>query len=385
MFYSNPPWINTGYGGDMRNICPRLMPYHKVAIHCNCNLMRIRNWNGIDCFPDEATVSLFGDFWEQSYMSLVSNFKAWRADIAILHYDTGVMANKLIDSEIPYLAYVPIDSDPPSPDLIHSLKGAKRIISICNWQKKLLKEEYDMESVVIPNGVDLKIFYPPANEEAKRECRRMFDIPDDKFVFLAVGANRDIRKGFAEMMQAYSMFIHNNKDAEKNSIFYLQTNMEGAPGAYNLHRLAKLFGIEDNVMFTDQEEIEGISDGDMGNLYRSGDVFVNCAQGEGFGKCIAEAEACGLPAIVTDFTAMPELVEGHGFRVKVAATQCQNLSLGFRAIPDIYGIKGGMTYYFFRPDELKRDGLASSRFIRENYNWDELNALWLKVLEEFNA
>ncbi len=52
----------------------------------------------------------------------------------------------------------------------------------------------------------------------------------------------------------------------------------------------------------------------MADLYSSFDVLMNPAMGEGFGLPVLEAQACGVPAIVTDFTAMSEVC-GAGWKV----------------------------------------------------------------------
>src|SRR5690606_36580578 len=45
-------------------------------------------------------------------------------------------------------------------------------------------------------------------------------------------------------------------------------------------------------------------------------VLLHATRGEGFGLTIIEAQACGCPVIVTDFSAMPELVtDGLGWKV----------------------------------------------------------------------
>jgi glycosyltransferase involved in cell wall biosynthesis len=62
------------------------------------------------------------------------------------------------------------------------------------------------------------------------------------------------------------------------------------------------------------------------------DVLLNPAMGEGFGITVLEAQACGVPAIVTDFTAMREVC-GAGWHVK---HQPYWTGLGsWQAIPDV--------------------------------------------------
>jgi glycosyltransferase involved in cell wall biosynthesis len=53
----------------------------------------------------------------------------------------------------------------------------------------------------------------------------------------------------------------------------------------------------------------------MAAIYSSFDVLLAASAGEGFGIPVIEAQACGVPVIVSDFSAQPELV-GAGWVVK---------------------------------------------------------------------
>jgi len=50
-----------------------------------------------------------------------------------------------------------------------------------------------------------------------------------------------------------------------------------------------------------------VSDGQMATIYSALDVHLLASSGEGFGIPIIEAQACGCPVIVGDWTSMPEL------------------------------------------------------------------------------
>lgn len=55
----------------------------------------------------------------------------------------------------------------------------------------------------------------------------------------------------------------------------------------------------------------------MANYYRNADVYVHLSRADTFGKVIAEALACGTPAIVYNSTACPEIVsDGCGYVVE---------------------------------------------------------------------
>src|SRR5262249_25290896 len=53
---------------------------------------------------------------------------------------------------------------------------------------------------------------------------------------------------------------------------------------------------------------------DMAKIYNALDVLLNPSMCEGFGIPVLEAHACGVPAIVTDYTAMPQVC-GAGWHV----------------------------------------------------------------------
>ena len=53
----------------------------------------------------------------------------------------------------------------------------------------------------------------------------------------------------------------------------------------------------------------------LAQLYSAADVFVHLSKEESFGKVIAEALACGTPAVVYNSTAMPEIVDDATGRV----------------------------------------------------------------------
>jgi glycosyltransferase involved in cell wall biosynthesis len=84
----------------------------------------------------------------------------------------------------------------------------------------------------------------------------------------------------------------------------------------NLLALANICGIPDEALATsDQVKLHlGIPAEKMALLYNGFDVLASPSYGEGFGVPILEAQACGVPVIVTDWTAMTELM-GAGWLV----------------------------------------------------------------------
>jgi glycosyltransferase involved in cell wall biosynthesis len=75
--------------------------------------------------------------------------------------------------------------------------------------------------------------------------------------------------------------------------------------------------LKDAIRFTDQYSLLAglVQPANIAAWYNTLDLLTSCSYGEGFGLPIIEAQACGTPVVVTDFSAMPELC-GSGWLVR---------------------------------------------------------------------
>src|SRR3990167_2078922 len=105
----------------------------------------------------------------------------------------------------------------------------------------------------------------------------------------------------------------------------------------------------------------------MAKIYNTFDCLLCPSTNEGFGLPIIEAQACGIPVIVNDFTSMPELIiEGEtGFKCEVAYHRFTPL-LSFIGIPDVKSIYNCMEKVF-NADRVKI-GKKAREYMIENYD-----------------
>jgi glycosyltransferase involved in cell wall biosynthesis len=185
-----------------------------------------------------------------------------------------------------------------------------RPIAMSLFGEKQLREG-GLDPLYVPHGVDTNVMRPTDNRAQAREALR---IPEDAYVVGMVANNQGFappRKAFPEAFEGFARFRKRHKDA----FLYIHAEQSGVRNGLDLPVLAEMFGIQDVIRFAPQTEMElGIPQATMADVFSMMDVLLNPSYGEGFGIPIIEAQACGTPVIVTDWTSMPELC-GAGWKV----------------------------------------------------------------------
>ena len=107
---------------------------------------------------------------------------------------------------------------------------------------------------------------------------------------------------------------------------------------------------------------------DLASLYSAANVYVHVSREDTFGKVVAEALACGTPAVVYNSTALPELIgEGCGYVV-----DCEDV---YGIYESIVKIKQKDKYYY----EQKCRAFVEDNF-EKNKNCNEYIELYNRIL-----
>jgi glycosyltransferase involved in cell wall biosynthesis len=169
-----------------------------------------------------------------------------------------------------------------------------------------------------------------------------------RFVVTIPNANKGVmpsRKAWGENLLAFGVFAKSRPDA----LLYLHTDASGSGAGIDLLSLVEAAGISpDQVMFVDQYDYRmGVPDSTMAAIYTRADVLLSATAGEGFGLPVLEAQGCGTPVIVSDFSAQPELV-GDGWVVRVQP-QWNPTQLAWFATPLVHSIVNALEEAYERP------------------------------------
>lgn len=380
---SNAPWSPTGYGVQTNEIVTKLMAdNYKVAILANYGLSGATiEFNGIpimgagmDAYSNDLTPAQMHSWIAQDPSDI---------GIGVTLYDVWVYNSPSWD-ESPILSWTPVD---------HVLvpEGVKAWFDRIGKGKWALAMSKFGEQQLLEAGIPRdRVFYAPHSfngnifKPVGKSMRETVQIPADAHVTMINSANKGltpIRKCWPEMIEAWCRFAEKHNDA----YLYIHTEFFGLASGVKIGRLLEHFKApQERVKIAPQFELrQGISQDLMARLYSMSDVLLMTSRGEGFGVPAIEAQACGIPIIVTDWTAQPELV-GAGWKVE-GQREWDELQTGWWKVPsvdhivasleDSYAAKGSTK----RSKKLYNDALKFATKYETNFVYDKY---WKPVLSE---
>lgn len=136
------------------------------------------------------------------------------------------------------------------------------------------------------SGVDLQKFNLSKREEWRQEIRARYSVPEDAVVFAFAG-RLTADKGINELLEA---FLNISRDHSEARLF-IMGGMDNQ-GSLNPQLYQEAKQNSACILTGNVDDIE--------KYYAASDVFVAPSYREGFGLVVIEAEAMGLPAIVSD-------------------------------------------------------------------------------------
>jgi glycosyltransferase involved in cell wall biosynthesis len=234
---------------------------------------------------------------------------------------------------------------------IAGIRGADAVIAPSNATKRNLVHHLglpDERVAVVYEGVDHAVFHPTD--------RRVFPAP----YVLFVGSEHP-RKNLASLFRALARLKREPRFRDVKLVKL------GAPGgreaAFREQTLAALRSsglARDDVLFAERVATE-----DLVAYYAGAECLVLPSLHDGFGLPVLEAMACGCPVVVSNVTALPEVVGDAGLLVD--PTDPQAIGDAVAAAVADRGLR----------DDLRRRGLARAA----GFTWERAAAETVRVYE----
>jgi glycosyltransferase involved in cell wall biosynthesis len=304
LFHSNAPWAPTGYGQQTAIFAPRLAEHYGLSISAFYGLeANAIPWNGIPVLPGMA--NLYGNEYILEHAKAV--FGDLRGGLVLTLMDIWVLELEKW-GQLNTVAWTPVDHEPAPAPVLETLTTGIPPIAMSRFGERMLAE---FDPLYCPHGIETKTYRAYDREESREEL----GLPKDCFLVGMVAANKGnpSRKCFQEAFQAFRILNDRHKDAR----LYLHCEATGRFQGVQLLQLLQATGVRgSSVSMADQYRIVHLpfKDEHMAKVYSSMDVLLAASAGEGFGIPVIEAQSCGVPVIVSDFSSQPELV-GAGWTV----------------------------------------------------------------------
>ena len=255
-----------------------------------------------------------------------------------------------------WMAYYPIDGYPLPVNWKHWAMAVDVPVVFSKFARDVVQAATGKAPELIYHGVNTKTFSTVDREKAKELAHVA-----GHFVVGTVARNQ-MRKNIPALIKAFARFAKGKDDA----LLYLHTQLKGE---FDIAELVRNHGIEEKTRITGEiGPDKGVSDHLLATVYRALDVFVLPTMAEGFGLPIMESQACGTPALVTDFSACPELVPDPIQRLKVkdTLTMARNFE---QAIVDVDDIVEKLNVLYSDRNRLKELGYKCHQFA-QSFEWE---------------
>jgi glycosyltransferase involved in cell wall biosynthesis len=310
-WYSNACHIPSGYGAQTAQVVHRLVKAgHEVAITANHGAqVMLECAHGHPIFAEGLV--------RYSVDAAPDNINTWIGDqpgFGVVLFDLWPLAG--IDSfkDLNLACWTPIDHAPTPPMVMKFLsEGNHLAIAMSRFgEEMLLKAGQPRDELVyIPHAIDRSVF-----KDTGKGAREAMGVDPEAFLVVTNAANRGripVRKGFGEMVDVMAPLMADRKDV----VWMIHTEPNGLSEGVNIPRLVAQAGIDPTrVRYPHPTQWRnGIPDTAIAAMYSAADATLLLSMGEGFGIPVVEAQSCGVPAVVTDASAQPELLGPHGRKV----------------------------------------------------------------------
>lgn len=314
LWHSNAPHVGSGYGQQTALFAPRLANAgHEVALSAFYGVSgAVTSYRGLDVYPGYADPFGGDVLVRHALQHFIGDYaQGWVLTLC----DVWALNAPGLE-QLNVASWVPVDHAPVPPAVWAFFQRTGAVpIAMSRFGEEQLRG-VGLDPLYVPHGVDLEVLKPVD----PGWLRGQLDVPEDAFLVGMVAANKGrspSRKAFGQALQAFAHL----RRRDPLAFLYLHTDRDGIVDGVNLPRLAAACGIpEEAIRYVDQYEYRlGLPASHLASVYSGLDVLLNASMGEGFGVPIIEAQACGTPVIVSEFSAMPELV-GAGWTVKGQAS-----------------------------------------------------------------
>lgn len=298
------------------------------------------------------------------------------------------------------------DAEPQDEGWVSTYLNMDAVFTYSDWAQEVLRRQSGGRIKLCgtaPPGADLDTFRPAPDRPSHR---RNLGVEEDCLLVGTVMRNQR-RKLYPDLIQAFALFLKEAPaELAKRSYLYLHTSWpdvgwdvprivveEGVSGRCLFTYICRDCGAVFPSFFQDAKAVcrrcgaheatlpnshSGVSRGVLAAIVNLFDVYVQYANSEGFGMPMAEAAACGVPVMATDYSAMSDVVRKlGGYPVRVQRMFREPETHCWRALPDNRDFVEKLISFLLLPGPVRaRKGYEARRGVEEHYTYERTAKVW---------
>ena len=337
-----------------------------------------------------------GAFWK-----MFDATDAWVPDAVLAIEDmTGLlMRMQRMDAawgKVPIFHYMPIEGDnlPPSWKDVWKLVHP---VAMSTYGQGIMAAFTGRDVPLVYHGVDTETFRPVSFSEpivvdgqslsTKEACKSAFGLDPRRNLILRSDALVE-RKFYDRFLAAMVMVLE--RSPETDVLMHTTPQRDMLDLMQELHRLPEW--VAGRIRITGlHDTFRGLSRPQLAALINAADLYVSTTGGEGFGLNLAEALACEVPVVVTDWAADAEVVGPGGVAVpplhdSYGEVVRYHSAFGMDwAVPDPRAFVEPTLRLLAKPARRREMGAEGRRHVVRNFSWDTAASRFLDLFEETHA
>jgi len=263
-------------------------------------------------------------------------------------------------------------------------------IHLTTYGQKIWRGTVDSE-YVIPHGYDPEIWKPePGFGFSERASLRRkwaekirFPLWPDDLVVLNCDRNVWHKKWDAtcDYVKKLQRRVPNRRVVLLAHTKKRQVDGPPNPPGFDIPEVVRLFGIENNVAFTNFDWWESVSREDLVEMMRICDIRLTTSAGEGFGIPIIEAAGCRTLQIVNEHTTARELLGAENPMVVPSSTVEENMG-SLWALPDVDAMVTRTLEFLHEPVLANYAVDSAKQWVDMNFTAETVAQTFIKVFTE---
>jgi glycosyltransferase involved in cell wall biosynthesis len=294
----------------------------------------------------------------------------WTPDTALLIGDPGSLLGnpilRVVPEGFPLWHYAPIEGVgiPPAWGAIWQVA---KPITYCEFGAAEIERACGVKPPFVYHGVDTNTFREVSGLRplvvdhkvlrTKAECKALFGLKPDRVTLLRADRYMQ-RKAYPSMLRAVMPVLASHPEVD----LVIHCKPRDLGGDVRVE-LSKYGPLAERVLLTGGRMPRET----LAALYNAADLYLSSGP-EGFGLTIAEALACGVPAVGLDFTAVPEVIGPGGTLVPVGQL-VDSIYSYFWAYPDEEKYAEAVQFLVEHKHRRVQLGMLGAMHVKAKFQW----------------